>query len=133
MPVSLTSNYLSTTHHSAEEGNQAACQAVMEAAAGPQEGLVGPAVLEAGGCSGPWRWEAFELWEAGALSYRGMAGMEGVAAAVAWDRGTDKKVLRWEEDRGEGRTQAERKKEEVPEVGRNLVQEEAGQRRRQAD
>lgn len=44
---------LAQTHHSAEEGILSACQAVMEAAAGAQEGLVGPEVLEAGGCSEP--------------------------------------------------------------------------------
>lgn len=49
------------THHSAEEGILPACQTEMEAAAWAQEGLVGPVVLEAGGCSGPWKWEASEL------------------------------------------------------------------------
>lgn len=70
-------------HHSAEEGILPACQAEMEAAAWAQEALVGPVVLEAGGCSGPWKWEAFELWEVADLSGRGMAVMEGAAVGVA--------------------------------------------------
>lgn len=48
-------------HHSAEEGNLSASQAEMEAAVVAQEGLVGPVVLEAGDCSEPWKWEAFEV------------------------------------------------------------------------
>lgn len=46
------------THHSAEGGILSACQAELEAAAGAREGLVGPVdpvVLEAGGCSEPWK------------------------------------------------------------------------------
>lgn len=46
----------------------------MDAAAAAQEGLVGPVVLEAGDCSGPWKWEASESREEGDLSGRGMAG-----------------------------------------------------------
>lgn len=46
----------------------------MDAAAGAQEGLVGPVVLEAGDCSGPLKWEASESREEGDLSGRGMAG-----------------------------------------------------------
>lgn len=83
-------------HHSAEEGILSACQAEMEAAVGVQEGLVGPVVLEGGGCSEPWKWEAFELWEDGALSDRGMAEMKGAAAGVARGLGTDKKGLKLE-------------------------------------
>lgn len=98
------------THHSAEEGILPACQAEMEAAAWAQEGLVGPVVLEAGGCSAPWRWEASEIWEEGGLSGRGMAGMEGAAVVVAWGLGTGQRPLRLEEeDQEEEKTRAERK------------------------
>lgn len=44
---------------------------------------MGPVVLEACGCSGPWMWEASELWEEVDQSGRGMAGMEGTAFGVA--------------------------------------------------
>lgn len=80
----------------------------MEAAAGAQEDLVGPVVLEAGGCSEPWMWEASELWEEVDLSGRGMAGMEGAAVGVAWGLGTDQRELRLEEDQEEERIRAER-------------------------
>lgn len=72
-----------------------------------QEGTVGPAVLEGpvvlerGGCSEPWKWEAFELWEDEALSDRGMAEMKGIAAGVAWGLGTGKKGLKLEEEKAE--------------------------------
>lgn len=33
----------------------------MEAAVVAQEDLPGPGVLEAGDCSEPWKWEAFEV------------------------------------------------------------------------
>lgn len=65
-------------------------------------------------------WGASELEEEGALSSRGMAGMEGAAAAgVASGRGTGKRGLRWEEDR-EGETIPAERKEAGPVVGRSL-------------
>lgn len=97
------------THHSAEEGIPPACQAEVEAAAGAQGGLVGPVVLEAGGCSGPWKWEASEHWEEEDLSGRGMVGMEGAAVGVAWGLGTGQMGVRLEEDQEEEKTQVERK------------------------
>lgn len=98
-------------HHSAEEGMLPACRAELEAAAGAQGGLVGPVVLEAGGCSGPWKWEASERWEEGDLSGRGMAGMEGAAVGVAWGLGTGQRQVRLEEDQEEEKIQVERKEE----------------------
>lgn len=58
--------------------------------------------------------------------------MEGAAVVVAWDLGTGKRELRWEEDQEEEKSQAERK-EGVLEVGKSLGWGEAGQRGRQAD
>lgn len=104
----------------------------MDAAAGAQEGLVGPVVLEAGDCSGPWKWEASESWEEGDLSGRGMAGVEGAAAGVAWGLGTAQREVRLEEDQEEEMTPAERKVG-VLWVGRRLGQGEVGQTQRQAD
>lgn len=66
-------------------------------------------VLEAGGCSGPWKWEASEHWEEGDLSGRGMAGMEGAAVGVAWGLGTGWREVRLEEDQEEEKIQVERK------------------------
>lgn len=103
----------------------------MEAAAGAQEDLVGPVVLEAGGCSGPWKWEASENWEEEDLSGRGMAGMEEADVGVAWGLGTGQRELRLEEDQEEEKTQIERK-EGVLLAGRSPGQGEAGLRRRQA-
>lgn len=97
------------THHSAVEGNLPASRAVMEAAAGAQAGPLGPVVLEAGGCSGPWRWEASEHWEEGGLSGRRMVGMEGAVVGVAWVLGTGQRELRLEEDQEEEKTQVARK------------------------
>lgn len=97
------------THHSAEEGILPACWAEVEAAAGAHGGLVGPVVLEAGGCSGPWRWEASEQWAEGGLSGRGMAGMKGAAVGEAWGLGTGQREQMLEEDQEEEMTQAERK------------------------
>lgn len=97
------------THHSAEEGILPACRAEVEAAAGARAGLVGPVVLEAGGCSGPWRWGASEQWEEGGLGGRGMAGMRGAAAGEAWGLGTGQTEEMLEEDQEEEKTQAERK------------------------
>lgn len=96
------------THRFAEEGILPACRAE-EAAAGDQGGLAGPVVLEAGGCSGPWKWEASEHWEEGDLSGRGMAGMEGAAVGVAWGLGTGWREVRLEEDQEEEKIQVERK------------------------
>lgn len=79
------------------------------AAAGAQGGLVGPVVLEADGCSGPWKWEASEQWEEGDLSGRGVAGMEGAAVGVAWGLGTGQREVWLEEDHEEEMTQVERK------------------------
>lgn len=104
----------------------------MEAAAGAQRGLVDPVVLEAGGCSGPWKWEASENWEEGDLSDKGVAGMEGAAVGVAWGLSTGQRELRVEEDHEEEKTQVERM-EGGPEVGRSPGQGEAGRTRRQAD
>lgn len=114
-------------HHFAEEDILPACQAEMEAAAGPQEGLVGPVVLEAGGCSGPWKWVASEHQEEGDLSDRGVVGMEGAAVEVAWGLGTGSRKLRLEEEK----TQVERK-EGVLLAGRSPGQGAVGQRQRQA-
>lgn len=97
------------THRSAEEGILPAYRAEVEAAAGAQGGLVGPVVLEEGGCSGPWKWEASEQWEEGDLSGRGMAETEGAAAEVAWGPGTDRRTLKMEEDQEEEKIQVERK------------------------
>lgn len=98
----------------------------MEAGAGFQGGLVAPVALEAGGCSGPWKWEAPEKWEEGDLSGKEMAGVEGAAAAgVAWGQGTGQRAVRLEEDQAEEKTQAERMVE-APEVGRSHGWGEAG-------
>lgn len=94
------------THHSAEGGTPLACPAEVEAAAGAQGGRV---VLEAGGCSGPWRLEASVHQEGAALSGRGMAGMEEAAVGGASGEGTGQRKGRLEEDQGVGRTQVERK------------------------
>lgn len=91
---------------------------------------MGPVVLEAGGCSGPWRWEASEIWEEGGLSGRGMAGMAGAAVGVARGLGTGQRASRLE-DQEEEKTQAERK-EGVLSVGMSPGQGETGRRRRQA-
>lgn len=85
----------------------------MEAAAWAQEGLVGPVVLEAVGCSGPWKWEASELGEEGDLSGRGVVEMEGDAVGVAWGLSTGQRALRLEKNHEEEKTQAERKEEGV--------------------
>lgn len=103
------------THHSAEEGILPACLAVTVAAAGAQGGPGGLvvlevlAVLEACGCSEPWKLEASEkhLGE-GDLSGRGMAGREGAAAGVAWGRGMGQKEERMEEDQVVEKSQVER-------------------------
>lgn len=118
-------------HRSAEVGILPVCQAEVEAAAGAQGGLVGPAVLEAGGCSGPLKWEASEQWEVGDLSDKGMAGMEEVAAEVAWGLGMGQRQVRLEEDQEVEKTLAE-KKEAAPWVGRSPGQVEVGQTQRQA-
>lgn len=97
------------THHFAEGDILLAFQGEMEAAAGAQEAQVGPVVLEAGGCFGPWKWEASELWEEGDLSDRGMAGIEGAAAGVAWGLKNGQRELRLEEDQEEEKAQAEKK------------------------
>lgn len=97
----------------------------MEAGAGSQGGLVGPVVLEAGGCSGPWKWEAPEKWEEGDLSGKEMAGVEAAAAGVAWGQGIGQRAVRLEEDQVEEKTQAERMAE-APEVGRSPGRGEAG-------
>lgn len=89
-------------------------------------------VLEAGGCFEPLKWEASELWVEGALSGRGMVGMEEAAVGVACGSGTGQMQLRWEEDQEEEKIQAERK-EGALEVGRSLGQVEVGQCQRQAD
>lgn len=81
----------------------------MEAVAGAQEGLVGPVVLEACGCSGPWKWEASERWKEGDLSGTGRAVMEGAAVGVAWRLSTGQRELKLEEDQEEEKTQVERK------------------------
>lgn len=112
-------------HHSVEEGILPACQAEREAAAWAQEGMLGPVVLEAGGCSGPWMWEASELWEEVDRRGRGVAGMEGAAVGVAWGLGTGQRELRLEEDQEEEMNQAERK-EGVLEMERSPGQGEVG-------
>lgn len=86
---------------------------------------MGPVVLEADDCSGPWMWEASELWEEVAQSGRGMAGMVGAAFGVAWGLGIDQWDLKLEEDQEEEMTQAETK-EGVLEVGRSPGQQEVG-------
>lgn len=73
-------------------------------------------------------WEASELWGEEALCGRVRAGMEEAAAVVAWDLGTERGGLRWEEDRVEGKSRAGRREVGL-EAGRSPEQEEgAGQR-----
>lgn len=96
-------------HHSAEVGILPACQAELEAAAWAREGTEGPVVLEAGGCFGPWKWEASERWEEMDLRDKVMAGMEGAAAGEAWGLGIGWRELRWEEDQQKEKIQIERK------------------------
>lgn len=105
----LASTLWQSAHRSAEEGILPVCRAEMEAAAWAQEGPVGPVVREAGGCSGPWRWEASELWEEVDPSGTEMAGMEGAAVGVAWGLGTGQRAWRLEKDQEAEKTQAERK------------------------
>lgn len=78
---------------------------------GGQGGQVGPVVLEGGGCSGPWKWEASEHWEEGDLSGKGVAGMEGAAVGVACGLGIGQREVKLEglEDQEEEKSQAERK------------------------
>lgn len=60
MMEKTTEHYVASTQswtpYRSAEGGILACQAEVEAAAGAQWGLVG--LVEAGGCSGPWKWEA---------------------------------------------------------------------------
>lgn len=65
-----------TAHRSAEERT-------LPEAAGALTGPVHPGGLEAGGCSEPWRWGAYEDWK-GVLSGTEMAGMEGAAEREAF-------------------------------------------------
>lgn len=103
---------LISPHRSAEEGILPACPD--EAADGA--GLQGaPVVLEADGCSGPWTWGAPEKWEEGDLSGRERAGAAVAAAAAAgvaaWRWGTGQRAARWEEQKAEEKTPAERRVE----------------------
>lgn len=73
--------------------------------------------------------EAFEPWEAAALSGTETAGLQGAAVAETWG-GTDPKPLRWGEAQAEEKTLAERKAVSG-EVERSLERSEAGRQRSQ--
>lgn len=105
------------THRSAEEEILLACPAEVEPAAGVQGDQV---VLEAGGCSEPWRLEASEHREEEVdLSGKGMAGMEEAAVGVASGLGRGQRKVKLEEDQEQGKTLVERM-EVVLWVGRSL-------------
>lgn len=67
-----------------------------------------PGGLEAGGCSEPCKWGAYEDWKAGGLSGKETLGMEEAAEAEALGLRNGQREVKYEGDRREEKIQVER-------------------------